>query len=432
MFLARIDGTLTASRKDDRLAGVRFLIGQRLDADGVPGGRAARGPRSHGRGPRLDRAGLVRRHHRARLARQGRARAPRRRGDRRPGGAAADACEESGVMRLGIVRGHVVLSRALPALQGTSLLLVEPVTAANLAARNGQGGGKTLVVADQLSPGDGRDDRRRRGQRGRAIRIPRPTPVDAYCALDRQRLTFQPPETSRPVGRGRTKMSALDLTALRVIAAKHIDSAASRGAKEILTRQGAVDHPAGRRRHAAARADRAPGRRPGGSVRRRRRRAPAGRPPASAAAEALFRSPEAERIKAEIVATGKKLWHRQYVDGNGGNISYRLGPNEVLCTPTLCSKYDLTPELICMVDLEGHQTRRHRPRARARSSSTSRSTRPCPRRRAWCTAIRRTRPPTPSRAACRPRASCPSSTCSSGPSRWRRTRRPAPSGSRTR
>jgi ethanolamine utilization protein EutN len=34
MFLARIDGTLTASRKDDRLTGVRFLIGQRLDTDG--------------------------------------------------------------------------------------------------------------------------------------------------------------------------------------------------------------------------------------------------------------------------------------------------------------------------------------------------------------------------------------------------------------
>jgi ethanolamine utilization protein EutN len=34
MFLARIDGTLTASRKDERLAGVRFLIGQRLNADG--------------------------------------------------------------------------------------------------------------------------------------------------------------------------------------------------------------------------------------------------------------------------------------------------------------------------------------------------------------------------------------------------------------
>ena len=43
----------------------------------------------------------------------------------------------------------------MPALRGTSLLLVEPVTAANLAARNGQGGGKTLVVADQLSPATG-------------------------------------------------------------------------------------------------------------------------------------------------------------------------------------------------------------------------------------------------------------------------------------
>jgi ethanolamine utilization protein EutN len=35
MFLARIDGTLTAARKDHRLEGVRFLIGQRLDADGT-------------------------------------------------------------------------------------------------------------------------------------------------------------------------------------------------------------------------------------------------------------------------------------------------------------------------------------------------------------------------------------------------------------
>jgi ethanolamine utilization protein EutN len=34
MFLARIDGTLTASRKDHRLAGMRFLIGQRLQPDG--------------------------------------------------------------------------------------------------------------------------------------------------------------------------------------------------------------------------------------------------------------------------------------------------------------------------------------------------------------------------------------------------------------
>jgi len=69
----------------------------------------------------------------------------------------------------------------------------------------------------------------------------------------------------------------------------------------------------------------------------------------------LFTTPEAEAIKKEICAVGRKLWMRQFVDGNGGNISYRIGPNEVLCTPTLVSKYDLTPEDISLTDLEGTQ-----------------------------------------------------------------------------
>lgn len=69
----------------------------------------------------------------------------------------------------------------------------------------------------------------------------------------------------------------------------------------------------------------------------------------------LFSTPEAEAIKKEICAVGRKLWMRQFVDGNGGNISYRIGPNEVLCTPTLVSKYDLTPEDISLTDLEGKQ-----------------------------------------------------------------------------
>ena len=56
------------------------------------------------------------------------------------------------------------------------------------------------------------------------------------------------------------------------------------------------------------------------------------------------------------------LWMRQFVDGNGGNISYRIGPNEVLCTPTLVSKYDLTPEDLCLVDLEGNQIAGTKPR----------------------------------------------------------------------
>jgi L-fuculose-phosphate aldolase len=80
------------------------------------------------------------------------------------------------------------------------------------------------------------------------------------------------------------------------------------------------------------------------------------------AANRLFFSPEAEAIKKEICAIGRKLWMRQYVDGNGGNISYRIGPNEVICTPTLMSKYDLTPEDLCMVDLTGKQIAGTRPR----------------------------------------------------------------------
>jgi L-fuculose-phosphate aldolase len=151
-------------------------------------------------------------------------------------------------------------------------------------------------------------------------------------------------------------MSSLDLTGLRVIAAKDIDQAAARGAKEIVARKGAVITPlaadAIQRRSLTLR--HADGKGAACTAAKGARPAPKATA-ASAAAEALFNSPEAQRIKEEIVATGKKLWHRQYVDGNGGNISYRIGPNEVLCTPTLCSKYDLTPELICLVDLEGNQ-----------------------------------------------------------------------------
>lgn len=38
MYLARIDGTLTAAKKHETLQGVRFLIGQRLEADGSTSG----------------------------------------------------------------------------------------------------------------------------------------------------------------------------------------------------------------------------------------------------------------------------------------------------------------------------------------------------------------------------------------------------------
>lgn len=38
MFLARIDGNLTAAKKHELLGGARFLIAQRLEADGATSG----------------------------------------------------------------------------------------------------------------------------------------------------------------------------------------------------------------------------------------------------------------------------------------------------------------------------------------------------------------------------------------------------------
>lgn len=71
--------------------------------------------------------------------------------------------------------------------------------------------------------------------------------------------------------------------------------------------------------------------------------------------DAAFRSEEAARLKQEIVDVGRKLWLRQYVDGNGGNISCRLTDEWVLCTPTLMSKGDMQADDLCLVDMLGDQ-----------------------------------------------------------------------------
>jgi L-fuculose-phosphate aldolase len=63
---------------------------------------------------------------------------------------------------------------------------------------------------------------------------------------------------------------------------------------------------------------------------------------------------EADALREEIIRTGRKLWQRQYVDGNGGNISVRLGSKYVLCTPTMLSKGDLNAADICLSDLDGN------------------------------------------------------------------------------
>lgn len=88
--------------------------------------------------------------------------------------------------------------------------------------------------------------------------------------------------------------------------------------------------------------------------------APAASAPCAAAAgtsadEKLFNSPEAERIKKEICDIGRRIWAREYCDGNGGNISARLGPDRFIITPTGVSKGFMTPEMLSMVDIKGNQ-----------------------------------------------------------------------------
>jgi len=75
----------------------------------------------------------------------------------------------------------------------------------------------------------------------------------------------------------------------------------------------------------------------------------------------LFHSPEALTLKREIIDAGRKLWHRQYVDGNGGNISARISPGYVISSPTLCSKGDLRIEDLSLVDLENNRICGDRP-----------------------------------------------------------------------
>jgi L-fuculose-phosphate aldolase len=142
-----------------------------------------------------------------------------------------------------------------------------------------------------------------------------------------------------------------DLRSRKVVAMRDVQEAAAAGASRILVAENCVVTPSARdflqqRSIELSTSGKDAAASPAPVT------AAAGRAPSN---PHLFSTPEAEAIKKEICAVGKKLWMRQFVDGNGGNISYRIGPNEVLCTPTLVSKYDLTPEVLCMVDLEGNQ-----------------------------------------------------------------------------
>lgn len=95
-------------------------------------------------------------------------------------------------MRLGIVRGNVVLSLSDPGLAGTRFLIVEPVTAQALAAQDGTGGGKQLIVADHLAPAEGQMIAFVEGREAANPYWPGRAPVDAYCSLLVDTVDYHP------------------------------------------------------------------------------------------------------------------------------------------------------------------------------------------------------------------------------------------------
>lgn len=60
-----------------------------------------------------------------------------------------------------------------------------------------------------------------------------------------------------------------------------------------------------------------------------------------------------QAIKEQICDIGKRIYNRNMVAANDGNISVKLSDKEFLCTPTGVSKGFMTPEYICKVDEKG-------------------------------------------------------------------------------
>lgn len=59
------------------------------------------------------------------------------------------------------------------------------------------------------------------------------------------------------------------------------------------------------------------------------------------------------RLRQLMVDLGRRLWERQLVAANDGNLSARLRDGTILCTPTEVSKAMLTEEMLCVVTGSG-------------------------------------------------------------------------------
>lgn len=61
----------------------------------------------------------------------------------------------------------------------------------------------------------------------------------------------------------------------------------------------------------------------------------------------------AERIKANLVEVGRRLYSRGLVAASDGNISARIGDDQIVATPTGVSKGYMSPEMLITLNLDG-------------------------------------------------------------------------------
>ena len=59
-------------------------------------------------------------------------------------------------------------------------------------------------------------------------------------------------------------------------------------------------------------------------------------------------------LRKQIIEAGKRLYARNLVAANDGNISARLGENEIIATPTNVSKGFMTEDMLVRLDLDGN------------------------------------------------------------------------------
>jgi len=60
-------------------------------------------------------------------------------------------------------------------------------------------------------------------------------------------------------------------------------------------------------------------------------------------------------LRADIVEVGRRMYARGYTASNDGNISVRLGSARLLMTPKSVCKGFMTPDMMCITDLEGRK-----------------------------------------------------------------------------